>query len=262
MSSNENEHQEQEQHSSKPSAVVFGASSEQGRAVLEGLVDSQRYGGGVYACTRNVAQQESAYLLDGLGAASVLHCDVQNPQDVRGVLVGTRATSIFFVTTTDLPSAYEQTSGGFADAAMAEFEVIAGFVRVVKSVHDDDKLPRHVVMSVHDNVQRAAQEVLDATGEVWIEPLDDGSIVPHYSAKGKGGEYAMEYLKDTPGIRLTLVTLPFLYSNFLGFFAPLPNEGRTQWMLTACFGNGSNKIDMMAASDLATIVRTYRNAAC
>jgi hypothetical protein len=235
---------------------VFGASSEQGRAVVEGLVDSRLYGGGVHACTRHAAQ-ESAYLKDGLGAASVIPCDVQNPKDIREALLSTAAASIFFVTTTELPSAYEQTSGGFADAALAEFEVMVGFIQTLRSVHEEDKIPRHLVLSVQDNVQRVTREALEATGEMWIEPLDDGSIVPHYSAKGRGGEYALDYLKDTPGIKLTLVTLPFLYSNFLGFFAPLPNDDRTQWMLTACFGDGSHKIDMMAASDLATIVRTY-----
>lgn len=250
---------QKEEHNAPPlshlqSALVFGASSEQGRAVVEGLVDSRLYGGGVHACTRNAAQ-ESAYLKDGLGAASVIACDVQDHAQVRDALITTGATSIFFVTTTELPSAYEQTSGGFADAALAEFEVMVGFVQTLKSVHRNDKISRHLVLSVRDNVQRVTREVLEATGEMWIEPLDDGSIVPHYSAKGRGGEYALEHLQDTPGIALTLVTLPFLYSNFLGFFAPLPNDGRTQWMLTACFGDGSHKIDMMAASDLATIVR-------
>jgi NmrA-like family len=229
------------------SALVFGASSEQGRAVLEGLVNRHKYES-VHVCTRDV-KSEATYLIDGIGATSVLSCDVQNPQSVRDALVSTNATAIFFVTTTDLPSIPEQTFG--------EYEVIAEFFHVLKDVYDHDRLPRHVVLSVHDNVQRVARELLESTGETWIEPLDDGSIVPHFSAKGKGGEYAVQYLKDTPDLKLTLITLPFLYSNFLGFFAPLPNEGRTQWMLTACFGNGSNKIDMMATSDLATIVRTY-----
>jgi NmrA-like family len=236
------------------SALVFGASSEQGRAVLEGLVNRRTYAS-VHACTRDV-KGESTYLIDGIGATSVLKCDVQNPQSVRDALVSTNATAIFFVTTTDLPSIPEQAFGSFADAASAEYEVIVEFFHVFKDVYEHDRLPRHVVLTVHDNVQRVARELLEATGETWIEPLDDGSIVPHYSAKGKGGEYAVQYLKDTPDLQLTLITLPFLYSNFLGFFAPLPNEGRTQWMLTACFGDGSNKIDMMATSDLATIVRT------
>jgi nucleoside-diphosphate-sugar epimerase len=55
-------------------------------------------------------------------------------------------------------------------------------------------------------------------------------------------------------LQLILVTTPFFYSNLLAFFAPLPNEGKTQWELGACFGHGSTKIDMMYGSDLGRIV--------
>ena len=78
-----------------------------------------------------------------------------------------------------------------------------------------------------------------------------------YIAKGKGGETAMELLKDTPGLELVLLTMPFFYSNFLAFFVPLPNEGRTQWELSASFGDGATKIDMMNVSDLGQLVRKY-----
>jgi hypothetical protein len=114
-----------------------------------------------------------------------------------------------------------------------------------------------VVFSVRDNVQACNLKVLEESGDLWISPLEDGSIVPHFTAKGKGGEYAVEYLAQyTPDLKLTLLTMPFFYSNFLGFFAPLRDETATQWMLTACFGDESNKIDMMGAADLAKIVRT------
>lgn len=76
-------------------------------------------------------------------------------------------------------------------------------------------------------------------------------------AKGKGGEEAMKMMKDTPGIDLIFLTMPFLYSNFLAFFAPLPNEGKTQWELTASFGDGSTKIDMMDGNNLGRLVGMY-----
>lgn len=75
-------------------------------------------------------------------------------------------------------------------------------------------------------------------------------------AKGRGGETALELLQDTAGINLILLSMPFFYSNFLGFFAPLPNQGRTQWELTAAFGDGSTKIDMMDAGNLGRLVGT------
>ena len=76
----------------------------------------------------------------------------------------------------------------------------------------------------------------------------------HTTGKGRAGEEATELLDSIPGLSLTLITLPFLHSNFLGFFTPLPNEGMTQWTISACFGDHSN-IDMFSATDLAYIVR-------
>jgi hypothetical protein len=101
-----------------------------------------------------------------------------------------------------------------------------------------------------------------------------------YTAKGQGGEQALTIMEGIPGLDLILITVPFFYSNFLAFFAPLPNPGRTQWELTACFGASSSnnnnntttttttstttattkkekKIDMMSASDLSVLVREY-----
>ena len=229
-------------------ALVFGASGEQGRAVVEGMVD--RGYNPVYAFTRT---PNDTYLTDALGA-TLFHGDVENPDHVKDAFQLTQAQAIFFVTTTELPTEIGQTCG-FSSAAEAEFQVIVEFFHILKQVYEKDGLRRHVVLSTRDNVQRVTRELLEKTGELWIDPLDDGSIVPHYSAKGRGAEYAIEYLQDTPDLKLTLVTLPFLYSNFLAFFAPLPNEGHTQWTLTACLGDGSNKIDMMGSSDLSAIIR-------
>ena len=230
-------------------ALVFGASGEQGRAVVEGMMEAGCFSP-VYCFTRT---EHDTYLTDALGGTLVTG-DIQNAAHVRKVLSETKARFIFLVTTTELPTDVGQTSG-YSDAMEAEFQVIAEFFQLLKEVYKQDGLSRHVVFSVRENVQKVTREILESTGDLWIDPLDDGSIVPHYSAKGKGGEYAMELLKDTPGLSLTLITVPFLFSNFLGFFTPLPNEGRTQWTLAACLGDGGIKIDMMACSDLTDIVR-------
>ena len=241
----------------KPPALVFGASGEQGRAVVEGMLDAGYLP--VYAFSRSETIPSSSaaktYLTDALGA-TLVPGDLENPDDVLKALLTTKAQAIFLVTTTDLPSEPHQTSG-FSDAVEAEYQVIVNFFRTLKKAYEQDGLPRHVVFSVRDNVQKVVREHFKKTGETWMEPLDDGSIVPHYSAKGHGGEFAMEFLNDTQDLKLTLLTLPFLYSNFLGFFCPLPDESKTQWTLSACFGDGKNPIDMIGTRDLEVIVRKY-----
>jgi nucleoside-diphosphate-sugar epimerase len=205
----------------KGPALVFGASGEQGRAVVEGFLD---YGyAPVYGFTRQA--QDATYLTDALGA-TLWPGDLQNPDDLRKALLETKAQAIFLVTTTEMPTELGETTG-FADAAEAEFQVIVEFFQILKECYEKDGLSRHVVFSTRDNVQKVTRQVLEETGEMWIDPLEDGSIVPHYSAKGRGGEYAVELLKDIPGLMLTLITMPFLFSNFLGFFSPLPNEGKS-----------------------------------
>ena len=233
--------------SSFPVCLVFGASGEQGRAVVEGTTD---HGHVTYGFTRETSDP---YLTDALGA-KLWTGDISNPDHVLKALLETKAQCIFLVTTTELPTDIGQTSG-CSDAAEAEFQVIVEFFHLLKQAYAQDQLPRHVVMSTRDNVQKLNREILETSGDLWIDPLDDGSIVPHYTAKGRGGDYGMDLLKDTPNLKLTLLTMPFFYSAFLGFFVPLPNEGKTQWQLTACFGDGANPIDMMGASDLSYIVR-------
>jgi len=240
--------------SAKTPALVFGANSEQGRAVIEGLVEAGY--DPVYAFTRETDRETLHYLTDGLGA-TVRHGDLQNPDHVRAALQETGAPALFLATATELPTEIGQTSG-FSDAAEREYQVIVLFFQILVEVYQQDQLKRHVVFLTADNVQDENLKVLQETGELWIAPLQDGSIVPHFTAKAKGGAFAQEYLaQNAPdgGLKLTLLTMPFLYSNFLGFFAPLRDETGTQWNLMASFGDGSNKIDMMGSSDLARIVR-------
>lgn len=236
--------------SSRGPALVFGASGEEGRTVVAGLSEAGYEP--VFAFSRLA---KDPYLTDALGA-ELITGDLQNIKNVKHAFVHSKAPAIFLVTTTELPTEMNQDTG-FSSASEDEFQVIVEFFHILKEVYQEDKMPRHVVMSTRENVRRVTRELFETTGDVWIEPLDDGSIVPHYSAKGRGGEYAMEYLKDEPNLQLTLLTLPFLYSNLTGFFIPLPNAERNQWEITACLGNGSDKIDMMGTVDLGIIVRKY-----
>jgi hypothetical protein len=272
----------------KKIALVFGGSGEQGRAVIEGLQEysSDQYSK-VYAFThgsKNEAHENHGiltssekrfletrnledfnvssnlqYLTEALNA-HVLIGDIGCGSDVKDALLQTKAVDIFLVTTTQLPTEIG-VSTGYREAADDEFRIIVQFFHVIKECYNIDKIPRHVIFSVRDNVQDVTLlQVLKETGTLMINPLDDGSIVPHFSAKGKGGNYGIKYLQDEPNLQLTLITLPFLYTNFLGFFAPLPTdiEGRqNQWSFMACFGDGGNKIDMLSPQDLSYIVRKY-----
>jgi len=301
-------------------ALVFGASGEQGRAVLEGLVDCGRYSP-IYGFTsqrsvfppdnNNSSDDNSVYLRDALGV-QLWQGDVANPRDVNRVLVETCARAIFFVTTTDLPDTTThslQTEGSSKTAMEDEYDTIRLFFDTLVQVYQQDGIERHVIFSTKDNVQRMYYELQQQKEQqqqkqpsegyesllLNIIPMDDGSIVPHYSAKGQGAEYALTLLAaaaaaaddnhnhsntQEKGLTLTLLTLPFTYSNFLGFFTPLPvkeeEEGEEelllqerqtdnytnrkvnpQWQISASLGDGATKLDMMSVTDLAVVVRKF-----
>lgn len=247
-------------HSSSSSiALVFGGNSEIGRAVIEGLKEYSKYDI-VYTVTSR--KENNTYLKDGLNA-TVIHGDLDNPNDIRSILLDTMASSIFLVTTTELPVEIGAMIG-YTDSSNIEYETIQSFFHIIKECYNMDHISRHIIFAIRDNVHDIIYDKYHKTGTFDIIPLDDGSIVPHYSAKGKGGQYGMEYLKDTPELKLTLLTLPFLFSNFLGFFAPLPSSTNDenhkqiiQWTLTACFGDGHHPIDMMSSSDLSYMIRKF-----
>jgi hypothetical protein len=235
-------------------ALVFGASGEQGRAVLGGFVDAGF--SPVYGFSSDPDTINDQYLSDALQCI-LLEGKISNPTDVRKALETTKAQAIFLTTTYEMPVSQEAT--GYQAAQDEEYEAIVQWFQTLLEVHKEDKIPRTVIFSTRDNVQELARQKFELTGnDDWIEPLDDGSIVPHYSAKGRGGDEALRMLKDenSPSLKLVLLTLPFFYSNFLAFFCPLPNEGRTAWELSGCFGDGETKIDMMSVSDLGTLVGT------
>mmetsp|Transcript_11316 Transcript_11316/g.27260 ORF Transcript_11316/g.27260 Transcript_11316/m.27260 type:complete len:678 (+) Transcript_11316:252-2285(+) len=229
-------------------ALVFGVSGEQGRSVAEGLLNAGY--SPVYGFTSNRDVLNDQYLSDALNCI-LLEGSFGNPEQIQKALVSTRAKTIFVTTTTPLPT---EEHAGFQVSQDDEYDSIIQFFSTLKKVYEEDKLERTVIFSTHDNVQALCHKHKETTGEDAIIPLDDGSIVPHYSAKGRGGEEALRMLQDTAGINLILLSMPFFYSNFLGFFAPLPNQGRTQWELTAAFGDGSTKMDMMDAGNLGRLV--------
>ena len=58
----------------------------------------------------------------------------------------------------------------------------------------DNNVKRHVVFSCLDNVRGLVEwlQMYKPDDELLnMKPLDDGGIVPHYSGKGRGGEYAL-----------------------------------------------------------------------
>ena len=210
-------------------ALVFGASGEQGRAVLEGFVDAGYYpiyafsrhnGTAVAATTTNnvrsshYSQQifNDQYLSEALGCI-LLTGDIANPDQVRLALTSTKAQAIFLVTTTDLPEQQEHdvaegggggtstTVGGYKVAMDAERDVILQFFQILKEVYQEDKLHRTVVFSTRDNVQDICHKELQTPGaKPWVEPLDDGSIVPHYSGTSAVYSSAFSFLIPKPNV--------------------------------------------------------------
>lgn len=102
--------------------LVFGASGEQGRAVIEGFIDSgcggEKYSP-VYAFSShwdsttnssssanklndNIDHDQQIYLSDALGCI-LLTGDIANPEHVRKAIRSTKAQVIFVVTTTEFP---------------------------------------------------------------------------------------------------------------------------------------------------------------
>eukprot|EP00804_Cyclotella_cryptica_P006737 CCRYP_015702-RA/>CCRYP_015702-RA protein AED:0.02 eAED:0.02 QI:194/1/1/1/1/1/2/358/821 len=317
----------------KKTALVFGISGDQGQFVTRGLLDSQSYDtvyGVTHAVTAHVMDVMARrldvkvvrgdHVDDDGGEASrrpdklvLLQAELSDPSSLRNVLETTRATDVFLVTATDIPPT-ESADASLHDSEEREYETIRMFFDVLVSVHReewegrrDDRLERHVVFSMLENV-RGLVEWLEArrrTGSrseyrqdgsidddvlLNIKPLDDGGIVPHYTGKGRGGEYALSLIhglpspweettdpaspspfhsnkKATPsiipGLSVTLITLPFLHSNFTASATPLPvttasspssGRGPAQWSISACLGDPSHPMDMLSVSDLQYIV--------
>lgn len=287
-------------------AIVFGISGEQGQHVAHGLLADSSYNA-VYGVTHSIEENidnikrylEDVEVITNYPAGSnggtnrclfLIEGELSDPNSIRSIFKTARASSIdiFLVTTTDLPPE-NSTDTSLHDCEEREFQTIKTFFDVLKEVHQERvssniTIERHVVFSTLENVRGLvewlnAHKVDDELAN--MKPLDDGGIVPHYTSKGRGGEYALKLLHglpspwDTqdpeslyynrhektssiiPGLSLTLITLPFLHSNFTASATPLAtaSEQRTQWSIQACLGDGSSRtIDMLSVSDLQYIV--------
>lgn len=162
-------------------ALVFGASSEQGRVVIEGLVDAGF--GKIYGVTTHLTYASrllARYKHDHhilKNRVYLLECALDNPQQVKQALSETQARHIFLVTATDLPR--HQQSKGCREAEDMEYDAIRSFFDVLVEVYGEDKLERNVVFSSHEDV-RAMQNNQE---RLLIPPLQDGSVVPNFSGE-------------------------------------------------------------------------------
>eukprot|EP00579_Thalassiosira_antarctica_P020951 CAMPEP_0201953666 /NCGR_PEP_ID=MMETSP0904-20121228/1931_1 /ASSEMBLY_ACC=CAM_ASM_000553 /TAXON_ID=420261 /ORGANISM="Thalassiosira antarctica, Strain CCMP982" /LENGTH=439 /DNA_ID=CAMNT_0048497551 /DNA_START=60 /DNA_END=1379 /DNA_ORIENTATION=+ len=315
-------HEDQMKGVKYKAALVFGISGDQGQSVASGLLATGSYHR-VYAVTRDVTKDHVGAIAKSVPVkviedvekniasgsvdkhVTILEADLNSAASLRQAFVRTNATDIFLVTTTDVPTE-GAAMGSFHESEELEYESIKSFFDVLVDVHKKEwsaedganKLERHVVFSTLDNVRGLVEwlevhapntnsSADDIDDLLNMKPLDDGGIVPHYSGKGRGGEYALSLIHGItdpwkhpttsdssklpwmnatspttsiiPGLTLTLITLPFLHTNFALSAVPLPitSEGRTtQWSIFACLGDSSHPIDMFSVSDLEYIVPT------
>ena len=134
-------------------ALVFGASGPQGRAVIEGL---QEHGyGPLYGATRDVHSPDARYAQDVLDV-TLLQVDMADVRALEKVLAETQATSIFLVTTTDMPTGNgDRADYGFQSAEDSECDTIKSFFDTLVKVYNLDhrtmsnaSVPRAVATAV------------------------------------------------------------------------------------------------------------------
>jgi len=88
-----------------------------------------------------------------------------------------KAKYIFLVSTMEVTSSKgKDTAGGLKEMKDMEFESIKLFFDALVEVYKMDGLRRSVVFSMFENVY-------DWNHPKVINPLDDGSVVPHFSGK-------------------------------------------------------------------------------
>jgi hypothetical protein len=112
---------------------------------------------------------------------------------------------IFLVTTTDLPPD-DSTDASLHDCEEREYQTIKLFFDTLKDVHLNQNRNDNVgvVFSTLENV-RSLVEYMKRHPELYkddlltnMKPLDDGGIVPHFTGKGRGGEYALRLIHGVP----------------------------------------------------------------
>ena len=174
---------------SKP-VLIFGASGEQGRSVLEAY--SVAGYSPIYGFTSKREPVQDQYLTEALQCI-ILEGQLGNPEDVRKALLATRAQTIFLTTTTEMPVL--EAAGCYKSAEEEEYRSIVNFFTTLVQVYHEDGLTRTVIFSTQENVEDLCRKHLEKTGgrDVLIETLDDGSIVPHFS-----GELIDSYDNSSP----------------------------------------------------------------
>mmetsp|Transcript_2544 Transcript_2544/g.4627 ORF Transcript_2544/g.4627 Transcript_2544/m.4627 type:complete len:710 (-) Transcript_2544:707-2836(-) len=239
----------------KGPALVFGVSGEQGQHVVHGLVRAGY--APVYGATSDLSHVAPSTFHDE-EPVQLIRVDLNDSAAVKAALVDTKATSIFLVTTTDLPPDDSAASASFKEWGELEYESTKAFFDILVEVYKEDGRARHIILSTQDDVESlnkvwSKQDGLE-DDKLVFQPLDDGSVVQHYTSKGRAGKYAKKLLETVDNLAITLMTLPFLHSNFLASTIPLPNDKArtTQWTISACFGDAA--IDMCSVSDLAYLV--------
>ena len=272
-------------------AIIFGISGEQGQHVARGLTNGSY--SKVYGVTHSI-EDHFKDIKSRLSDVNIditvndsdggdvkkrvilLEANISNPAELRNIFQTTQAHGsifdIFLVTTADIPPA-ESADASLHDCEENEYQTIKTFFDIVKEFHKQQLImnkdvQRHIVFSTQDNVHDLVvwlQKHKADDSLATMKPLDDGSIVPHFTGKGRGGEYAISLLVDktgqtqtvVPGLSLILITLPFLHSNFTACAVPLPTSRTTsgqviQWSIEAPLGD--HQMDMMSVSDLEYIV--------
>ena len=289
-------------------AIIFGISGEQGLTVARGILNDGSYQV-IYGVTHSIAKHLH-HIKRQLDVHVVLpphmnnsttttntnnkrclllqEADLSNATSLKAIFqtVQGQSIDIFLVTTTDLPPP-DSADASLHDSEEREYQTIKQFFDTLKQVHEqqpkEGKVERHVVFSTLENVRGLVKWLeLHHNNEklAHLKPLDDGGIVPHYTSKGRGGEYALSlihgapspwktdtkslqstvaYPSIVPGLNVTLITLPFLYSNFTASAVPLPDvcpaSGQpTQWSISAYLGDSTHRIEMLSVSDLQYIV--------
>ena len=162
-------------------ALIFGASGEQGRSVLEAFINAGY--SPIYGFTSKREPVQDQYLADALQCI-ILEGQLGNPEEVRKALLVTRAQTIFLTTTTEMP--VREAAGCYKSAEDEEYQSIVNFFTTLVQVYHEDGLTQTVIFSTQKNVEDLCRKHLAKTGgqEVLIEEaLDDGSIVPHFSGE-------------------------------------------------------------------------------
>lgn len=170
------------------SCLVFEAYGSQGCGVIKGLQSDPNVFFPIYGAIRDLTSPQSKSLLQS--GVVLIEENLSNPASIERALRISNAAYIFFVTTTD----FEESNHSFKEAEEKEYKCIKLFFDVLAKVYEHDGVERHVIFSTADNVEKLCSEATSDTSNFFeetkydaviplIEPLEDGTVVAHYSGK-------------------------------------------------------------------------------